>query len=57
MRSELQPILVQAQSLDPAELPRLIGELKEIRSIAFAHLIAALINPPVVIAAMDRQPT
>jgi len=46
MRPEFQSALVQAQSLAPAELPRLLGELEEIRAVAFARLIA----PPAPIA-------
>lgn len=51
MRPELQSVLHQAQSLDPTELPRLIGELEEIRTVAFARLLA----PPVPVAQPDEE--
>jgi|ERR1019366_6899366 excisionase family DNA binding protein len=40
MRRELESALSHAHSLAPAELPRFLGELEEIRAIAFARLIA-----------------
>ena len=51
MRSELQSVLHQAQSLDLAELPRLLGELEEIRAVAFARLMA----PPVPVTQPDEE--
>jgi hypothetical protein len=38
MRSELQTVLVVAKDLPAAELPRLLGELEEIRCTAMARL-------------------
>ena len=37
--------------MDPAELPRLIGDLEEIRAIAFARLMA----PPVPVTQPDEE--
>ena len=34
MRPELQSALVQAQTLEPAELPYLLGEIEVIRAVA-----------------------
>lgn len=51
MRPELQSALVQAQSLAPAELPRLLGELEEIRAVAFARLMA----PPAPVTALSEE--
>jgi excisionase family DNA binding protein len=38
MRPELQSALVQARTLAPEELPRLLGDLEEIRATALARL-------------------
>jgi excisionase family DNA binding protein len=48
MRAELEPILASARQLSPAELPRLLGDLEEIRSTALARLTspAAPVQPP-----------
>jgi hypothetical protein len=43
MRTELQPVLKAAKDLPANELPRLLGELEEIRVTAMARLSA----PPV----------
>lgn len=51
MRSELQPALLQAQMLTPAELPRFLGELEEIRAVAFARLLA----PPTPVVLSDEE--
>jgi excisionase family DNA binding protein len=40
MRSELQGVLAQARTLEPEELPRLLGELEEVRATALARLSA-----------------
>lgn len=40
MRSELQPALSAAKEIPPAELPRLIGELEEIKATALLRLSA-----------------
>ena len=40
MRSELEPVLDQARMLEPAELPRLLGELEEVRATALARLVS-----------------
>jgi predicted DNA-binding transcriptional regulator AlpA len=40
MRAELEPILESARQLSPAELPRLLGDLEEIRTTALARLSA-----------------
>jgi excisionase family DNA binding protein len=45
MRAELEGILESARQLSPAELPRLLGELEEIRSTALARLTSPA--PPV----------
>ena len=39
MRNELQTVLLVAQELPTGELPRLLGELEEIRCVAMARLI------------------
>ena len=38
MRNELQPMLIAAKELPVGELPRLLGELEEIRVTALARL-------------------
>ena len=45
MRAELEPILASARQLSPAELPRLLGDLEEIKATALARLTAPA--PPV----------
>jgi excisionase family DNA binding protein len=45
MRRELESALSHAHSLAAAELPRFLGELEEIRAIAFARLIAPNVPP------------
>ena len=40
MRAELQTVLIAVRELPVVELPRLLGELEEIRCIAFARLQA-----------------
>lgn len=40
MRNELQPMLIAARELPVGELPRLLGELEEIRVTALARLTA-----------------
>jgi excisionase family DNA binding protein len=51
MRPELQPALFHAQSLAPAELPSLLGELEEIRAVALARLL----TPPAPVAQADEE--
>jgi predicted DNA-binding transcriptional regulator AlpA len=46
MRNELQPVLMAVQELPAGELPRLLGELEEIRCTAMARLTAPA--PPAV---------
>ena len=46
MRAELQQALVVAKQLAPEELPRLIGELEEIRCTALARLSALVSVAP-----------
>jgi excisionase family DNA binding protein len=45
MRPELQPVLVQARTLAPEDLPGLIGDLAEINAIATARLAAPAAAP------------
>jgi predicted DNA-binding transcriptional regulator AlpA len=40
MRDELKPILAQARTAAPEELPRLLGDLEEVRATALARLTA-----------------
>lgn len=40
MRDELKPILAQAMTVAPEELPRLLGDLEEVRATALARLTA-----------------
>jgi excisionase family DNA binding protein len=40
VRDELQGALIQARTLEPEELPRLLGELEEVRATALARLSA-----------------
>ena len=51
MRRELESALSHAHSLAPAELPQFLGELEEIRAIAFARLIA----PPAAVTQPDEE--
>ena len=44
MRHELQLILMSAKELPASELPRLLGELEEIRATAMARLTAPAIS-------------
>jgi hypothetical protein len=44
MRKELEGALALAKSLDPAELPRLLGELAEISARAQARLMAPAVE-------------
>ena len=41
MRSELESTLTAARTLSPEDLPRLLGELEEIRATALARLTSA----------------
>jgi excisionase family DNA binding protein len=38
MRAELEPILASVRQLSPEELPRLLGDLEEIKATALARL-------------------
>jgi excisionase family DNA binding protein len=40
MRDDLKPILAQARTVTPDELPRLLGDLEEVRATALARLTA-----------------
>jgi excisionase family DNA binding protein len=40
MNSALEPVLLAARTLPPAELPRLLGDLEEVRTTALARLSA-----------------
>ena len=40
VRSELEPVLTAARELPAPELPRLLGELEEVRATALARLSA-----------------
>jgi excisionase family DNA binding protein len=51
MRRELESALSQANSLPPAELPRFLGELEELRLVAFARMIA----PPAAVTQPDEE--
>lgn len=44
MRVELEPALSAARSLPPDELPRLLGDLEEIRTTALARLSSTQIH-------------
>lgn len=46
MRAELQAVLSAARQLPPEELPKLLGELEEIRCTAMARLIAPVPSQP-----------
>jgi predicted DNA-binding transcriptional regulator AlpA len=45
MRIELEPMLTAARTLPSEELPRLLGELEEVRTTALARLTAPVIQP------------
>jgi excisionase family DNA binding protein len=40
MNAQLEPVLQAARTLPPAELPRLLGDLEEVKATALARLIA-----------------
>ncbi|HVR23110.1 MAG TPA: helix-turn-helix domain-containing protein [Candidatus Polarisedimenticolia bacterium] len=40
MNAQLEPVLQAARTLPPAELPRLLGDLEEVRATALARLSA-----------------
>jgi predicted DNA-binding transcriptional regulator AlpA len=40
MRDDLKPVLAQARTVSPDELPRLLGDLEEVRATALARLAA-----------------
>ena len=42
MRRELESVLIAAQSIPQEELPKLLGELEEIRATGLARLASAL---------------
>jgi excisionase family DNA binding protein len=44
MRQELQSALMQARTLAPEELPRLLGDLEEIRASAMARLLSPAVE-------------
>jgi hypothetical protein len=44
MRQELQSALMQARTLAPEELPRLLGDLEEIRATALARLMGPAVE-------------
>lgn len=46
MRNELQTALVAARELPADELPRLLGDLEEIRCTAMSRLTAPVLSPP-----------
>jgi predicted DNA-binding transcriptional regulator AlpA len=46
MKQELEPALMAARTLAPAELPRLLGDLREIEAVALSRLTAP--TPPTV---------
>jgi hypothetical protein len=41
MNTQLEPVLQAARTLPPAELPRLLGDLEEVRAVAYARLSTA----------------
>ena len=53
MRPELEPILASARQLLPEELPRLLGDLEEIRTTALARLTAPSQQPQSPDAMLD----
>jgi excisionase family DNA binding protein len=55
MRQELQSVLTQARTLAPEELPRLLGDLEEIRATALARLTGpAAENRPDELLSVDE---
>ena len=44
MREELKPILAQARTVAPDELPRLLGDLEEVRATCLARLTSPVIE-------------
>jgi hypothetical protein len=40
MNAQLEPVLLAARTLPPAELPRLLGDLEEVKATALARLSA-----------------
>jgi len=56
MRNELQTVLMAVRELPAGELPRLLGELEEIRCTALARLTAPLSQPqaPDVLLNVDK---
>ena len=53
MRSELRTVLLAAQELPADELPRLLGDLEEVRATAMARLTSAPIQRPEVDELLD----
>jgi excisionase family DNA binding protein len=45
MNHELEPVLRAARTLPPAELPRLLGDLEEVKAVAFSRLSASTLAP------------
>jgi excisionase family DNA binding protein len=45
MRKELESALIAAQTLLPHDLPRLLGELEELRATALARLVSPSPSP------------
>jgi excisionase family DNA binding protein len=45
MNSQLEPVLQAARTLPPAELPRLLGDLEEVKATALARLSAPAPTP------------
>jgi predicted DNA-binding transcriptional regulator AlpA len=45
MNSRLEPVLYAARTLPPAELPRLLGDLEEVKAVAFSRLNAPALAP------------
>ena len=46
MRDELQAVLLAAQELPADQLPRLLGELEEVRATAMARMASAPVQHP-----------
>jgi predicted DNA-binding transcriptional regulator AlpA len=45
MRQELESVLMAARTLAPAELPRLLGDLREVEAVALSRLTAPVHQP------------
>ena len=45
MRPELEPVLTAARTMAPEALPRLLGDLEEVRTTAMARLNAPISQP------------